>query len=104
MSETRDSVAEKYGEQKADESALRKALFPAPRPGPFGALRDLHALSVLAADVQGSVVVLIQVAQGLRARPTPDATLLADEHVKRAAVWLQNQVKHRAVHTLVVPG
>jgi hypothetical protein len=49
-------------------------------------------------------VMLIQVAQGLRDTGMLDACMLADEHVKRAAAWAQNQVKHRAVHTLVVPA
>jgi hypothetical protein len=98
-------AAENYGEEPSKEpAALRAALFPAPRPGPAGVLRDLHALTVMAADVQGSVVTLIPVAQGLRDPDMLDACLKADEHVKRAAAWAQNHVKHRAVHTLVVPA
>lgn len=97
--------AERYGEDKSGEpESLRKALFPASRTGPFGVLRDLHALTVLAADVQTSVVILIQVAQGLRDKGMLDACMLADEHVKRLTAWTLNQVKHRAVHTLVVPS
>jgi hypothetical protein len=66
-------------------------------------LRDLHALTVLAAGVQGSVVTLIQVARGLRDDEMLDACQTADGHVKRVAAWAQNQIKHRAVQTLVVP-
>ncbi len=47
---------------------------------------------------------LIQVAQGLRDPDMLGACLKADEPIKRAAAWVQNQVKHRAVHTLVVPA
>ena len=91
--------------EAADEpEALRKALFPAPRPGPFGVLRDLHALTVLLAEVQTATVVLIQVAQGLRDAAMLDACLLADEHVKRQLAWVQNHIKHRAVQTLTVPA
>ena len=99
------AAAEQYGEERSKEpAALRAALFPAPRPGPAGVLRDLHAAAVMAAEVEGSVVTLIQVARGLRDQPLHDAAAAADERVKRAAAWLQNHVKHRAVHTLVVPA
>jgi hypothetical protein len=97
--------AERYGEEASDlPEALRKALFPAPRPGPFGVLRDLHALTVFTAEVESSVVTLIQVAQGLRDADMLAAVQSADEHVKDAAAWALNHVKHRAVQTLVVPS
>lgn len=96
--------AEKYGAAEPGESkALRKALFPHPPPGPVGVLHDLHALAVQAADAQGAVITLIQVARGLRDAELLFACMKADEHVKRAAAWAGNQVKHRAVQTLTVP-
>jgi hypothetical protein len=97
--------AEKYGAKPADDPrAMRQALFRAARPGPFGVFLDLHALTVLTADVEAAVVALIQVAHGLRDPGMLDACRVADEHVKRAAAWAQNNLKHRAVHTLIVPA
>ena len=61
-------------------------------------------MGVFAAEVQGSVVTLIQLAQGLRDPGMLAACRLADEHVKRLAAWAQNHVKHRAVPTLTVPA
>ena len=33
-----------------------------------------------------------------------DTATAIESHAGRAAAWAQNHVKHRAVHTLVVPG
>jgi ferredoxin-nitrate reductase len=97
--------AGEYGEEASDEpAALRKTLFPAPRPGPFGVLRDLHALAVQVADVRAGVATLTKVAQGLRDAEMLAACTAAGEHVGRAAAWAQNQIEHRAVQTLVVPA
>ena len=32
-----------------------------------------------------------------------DATLHAEEQIRRIQAWLQNQIKHRSVHSLLVP-
>lgn len=77
---------------------------PAARPGPFGVLRDLHALAVLGAEVQTATVVLIQAAQALRDGELLGACLLADEHVKRQIAWALEHLKHRAPVTLTVPA
>ncbi|HLJ93577.1 MAG TPA: molybdopterin dinucleotide binding domain-containing protein [Gemmataceae bacterium] len=96
--------AEKYGESPAKEpETLRQTLFPAPRPGEFGELRDLQSLDVLTAAVHGANTVLFQAAQGLRDREMLDATLYAEEQIRRMQAWLLNQIKHRAVHSLIVP-
>jgi ferredoxin-nitrate reductase len=98
-------AAGRYGEESANEpAALRAALFPVPRPGPPGVLRDLHAAAVMAAELRGSVVTLIQVARGLRDADLLAAATAAEEHAERAATWAQNHVKHRAVQTLIVPA
>ncbi|HZU34911.1 MAG TPA: hypothetical protein VFA18_03330, partial [Gemmataceae bacterium] len=83
--------------------ALRQTLFPAPRPGELGELRDLQSLDVLAAAVHGANTVLFQGAQGLRDRQMLDTTLYAEEHIRRIQAWILNQVKHRAVHSSLVP-
>jgi predicted molibdopterin-dependent oxidoreductase YjgC len=97
--------AERYGETPpTDPEKLRQTLFPEPRPGPLGVLRDLHALDVLAADVHGSNTCVSQAAQALR-----DADLMAtcgwvEEHVRRQQAWLHTHLLHRAPHTLTVPA
>lgn len=96
--------ADAYGEHPPKEpETLRQTLFPAARPGPFGLLRDLGAVGLLATEAQTATVVLIQAAQGLRDAGFLAALMLADEHVKRQIAWAQNHVKHRTVQTLVVP-
>jgi hypothetical protein len=96
--------AEKYGEHPTKEpETLRQTLFPAPRPGEFGLLRDLQSLQVLAAAVHGTITVLFQAAQGLRDRPLLEATLHAEEQIERAQAWLLTQLKHRAVASLIIP-
>src|SRR5207249_4473885 len=59
--------AGKYGSQDAPEPGkLRAVLFPGARPGPFGVLRDLHGLAVLAVEVATANVALTQAARALR--------------------------------------
>lgn len=95
---------QRYGETASEEpEALRKALFPAPRPGEFGELRDLQSLLLLASAVHGANAVLLQAAQGLRDRSLWEETLRAEDRLLRIQAWAQDQVKHRAVHSLLVP-
>ncbi|HEY8504790.1 MAG TPA: molybdopterin dinucleotide binding domain-containing protein, partial [Gemmataceae bacterium] len=95
---------ERYGEHPAREpELLRQALFPTARPGEFGVLRDLQSLQVLAAAVHGANTVLSQAARGLRDRGMLDENLHAEEQIRRVQAWLLNQLKHRAVHSLIVP-
>jgi ferredoxin-nitrate reductase len=96
--------ARKYGEHPSREpQALRQVLFPEPRPGEFGELRDLQSLEILATAVHGGNTVLFQVAQGLRDKEMLAATLDAEDQLRRMLAWALNQVKHRTVHSLVVP-
>ena len=96
--------AAKYGEHpgKGPET-LRQVLFPTVRPGEFGELRDLQSLELLGTQVQGATTVLIQAAQGLRDRELLAASLHAAEQIRRVLAWADTQVKHRAVHSLLVP-
>ncbi|MFO0847087.1 MAG: molybdopterin-dependent oxidoreductase [Gemmataceae bacterium] len=99
-----EPFAARYGETPSKEpEQLRRTLFPAARPGEFGELRDLQSLELLAAAVHGANTVLVQVAQGLRDRELLAAALEADEQVRRIQAWAQTQVKHRSVHSLLVP-
>ena len=96
---------DRYGEQRSSEvEQLRSALFPRSRAGPFGALRDLHSLLVMATDIHVAITVSIQAAMGLR----DDELLAALRHMaeqnKRQQAWLTTQIKHRAVQTIVVPS
>ncbi len=97
-------VAKKHGEEKAKEPAkLRRTLFPGTRTGEFGELRDLQSLEVLATTLHGANTVVFQAAQGLRDRELLDVTLKAEDQIRRIQAWIANQVKHRAVHSLLVP-
>jgi hypothetical protein len=58
---------------------------------------------VLATAVHGGNTLLFQAAQRLRDRQMLDATLVAEEQLRRMLAWALTQVKHRAVHSLIVP-
>jgi hypothetical protein len=93
-----------HGEQATDEpKALRQALFPAPRPGAFGLLRDLQALKVFATEMQVANNVVSQAARGLRDAEMMAACGEVEERNRLQAAWLQTQILHRAAHTLIVP-
>ena len=63
-----------YGRQPEKEPrALRQTLFPKPRAGSFGLLRDLHALHVLAADAQVATKIVKDAARELRDEALHDA-------------------------------
>jgi anaerobic selenocysteine-containing dehydrogenase len=97
-------AAGKYGETPADEpEALRRALFPAARPGEYGEFRDMQSLEVLGVQVQGAVTALVMAAQGLRDDDLVATARDALERVKRVLAWASDQVKHRSVHALLVP-
>ncbi len=94
----------KHGEQKAKEPAkLRRTLFPGARTGEFGELRDLQSLEVFATTLHGANTVVLQVAQGLRDRDLVQLALKGEDQIRRIQAWIANQVKHRAVHSLMVP-
>jgi anaerobic selenocysteine-containing dehydrogenase len=105
LQETFVPFTKKYGEQPAKEpETLRKTLFPAARTGDFGVLRDLQCLEIFAAALHGTNTVLFQAAQGLRDREMLEATQYADEQIRRVQAWIQNQIKHRTVASLVIPS
>ncbi len=94
-----------YGEEKAEgPRELRGALFLVGRSGAFGALRDLQDLTVLASEAQVTRSVVSQAAKALRDEELVARCAELEEQGTRQREWLLGQVKHRAAHTVVVPG
>src|SRR5204863_9917586 len=81
-----------------------KALFPGPRPGAFGVLRDLQGLHVLASEVHAANTAVSQAAQGLRDAGLMAACGYVEEQNRRQQAWLHTHLLHRATHTLTVPS
>jgi formylmethanofuran dehydrogenase subunit D len=97
-------IADKYEAPRTTEpSALRKAVFPTSRPGAYGALKDLHALALLAADAYGTNTMVSQAAQAERDPEFMSICGFIDEQLRRQQAWLHTQILHRAPHTLTVP-
>jgi anaerobic selenocysteine-containing dehydrogenase len=95
----------RYGERDgAEPDRLRKALLPAARAGAFGLLRDLHDLSVLAAESHLTLAVVTQAAKALRDEGLVALCDRLEDQTRRQQGWLLTHVKHRAAHTLVVPS
>lgn len=82
---------------------LQQVLFPTARTGSFGLLRDLHALLVLASEVEVSTLVVMQAARVLGDEALLAACTASKEQVARQKAWLVTHLQHRAPHTLVVP-
>ena len=83
--------------------SLRSTLFPSARTGAFGLLRDLHSLLVLHSETHVALTVVMQAAKELRDERLLDACHHLEERGLTQKAWLENQIKHRAPHTLVVP-
>jgi anaerobic selenocysteine-containing dehydrogenase len=83
---------------------LRRALFPAPRSGAYGALRDLQSLEILAEEIRMANTTVSQAAKGLRDLDLMAACGLVEEQNRRQRAWLHEQVLHRSVHTVTVPS
>jgi hypothetical protein len=81
IGETRDSVADVWGERA----------------------RHLHALSVMSAEVNVSLTVVMQASKELRDDELLGVCIYLDEQNKRQQAWLVTQIEHRVPHTLVVP-
>jgi hypothetical protein len=96
--------AKEYGSAAAKEpEQLRLTLFPTARPGPFGVLRDLQSLKLMAGQVQTANTSVSQAAKGLRDEALMAACGQVEERARRQEAWLHNQVLHRSAHTLNVP-
>lgn len=96
--------SDKYGEKEVESrEKLRSTLIPKVRSGAFGLLRDLDSLFVMSSAGHVSLTIVMQSAKALR-----DDELLAvctslNEQSLRQQSWLEDQIKHRAPHVLVVP-
>lgn len=96
--------AARYGEHEAEQpNELRSTLFPDPRPGVFGLLRDLQNLVVMATENAVTLTSALKAVHALR-----DEALLAlcchlEDQTKRQQAWLLAQVERPSARTLVVP-
>lgn len=95
----------KYGERSEKEPReLRKTLFPKPRAGGFGLLRDLHALHVLAADAHVATKVLKDAARELRDDALHELCLLLYGQNQRQQAWIDTMIKETDAQSVVVPS
>ncbi len=95
----------KYGEQSEKEPrALRQTLFPKPRAGGFGLVRDLHALHILAADAHVAAKVLKDAAHELRDDALYEVCLFVYGQNQRQLAWVDTMIKESAPQAVVVPS
>ncbi len=95
----------RYGRQAEKEpKALRQVLFPRPRSGGFGLLRDLHALHVLAADAQAATRIVNNAARELRDEELHALCLHLVEQGRRQQAWVDTMIKESAAQSVVVPS
>lgn len=91
-----------YGTRKEREpQALRKALFPRPRAGGFGLLRDLHAL---ADEVHVATKIIKDAARELRDDALYELCLSLYERNQRQQAWADTMIKESAAQSVVVPS
>jgi ferredoxin-nitrate reductase len=95
---------DRYGRHQ-DRAAerLRKALFPAPRHGDFGLLRDLHSLYILAAELTITSEITIHAAQEIRDADLMSLCDFARDQSRRQEIWCLTQSQENAAQALVVP-
>jgi hypothetical protein len=92
-----------FEKEKDDEAEeLSDAVFPKPRMGSFGLLRDLHALSLLVHESQMCWTILLQAARALRNAEMESICLECGAHVKKETMWLETKIKNSAPQVLVV--
>jgi ferredoxin-nitrate reductase len=95
---------EHYGRREQGSAILlRETLFPAPRHGDFGLLRDLHSLNVLAAELTITAEIAVHAAQEIR---DPDLLALCEfarDQSRRQGIWCHTQAQENAAQALVVP-
>ncbi|MFO0929680.1 MAG: nitrate reductase [Gemmataceae bacterium] len=95
---------DQYGEQRSTEPhALRETLFPAPRAGGFGLLRDLHSLQVLVTDAHVAVQVVKNAARELRDDDLHALCLLLYGQNQRQQAWVDTMIQADGPQAVVVP-
>ena len=97
-----DFVKKNGSDEREEGPELFKELFGNMRMGPYGLLRDLHALSLLIHDTHTCWTVLHQGAMALR---NSELELMCKEAVVRlnkASMWVSTRIKNAAPQILVV--
>jgi hypothetical protein len=94
----------RYG-RRPDGSAsrLRQTLFPTPRHGDFGLLRDLHALYVLSGEITATTEIAVHAAQEIRDAELVSLCKFALDQSRRQEIWCLTQCQENAAQALVVP-
>ncbi|MBT1695401.1 hypothetical protein KK083_00845 [Fulvivirgaceae bacterium PWU4] len=85
-----------------ESPGLFKALFANMRIGPYGLLRDLHALSLLIHDAHTSWTIL---QQGAMAQRNTRLELVCKEalaHLNKESMWVETRIKNAAPQILIV--
>jgi anaerobic selenocysteine-containing dehydrogenase len=83
---------------------VRETLFPKPRAGGFGLLRDLHALHVLCSDAHVATKVVKDAARMLRDDELHEQCLFLSGQNQRQLAWIDTMIKSNAAQALVVPS
>jgi hypothetical protein len=95
---------DRYGRHHDGAAAqLRKTLFPEPRHGDFGLLRDLHSLYVLAAELTIASEISVHAAQEIRDADLVSLCEFARDQSRRQEIWCLTQAQENAAQALVVP-
>jgi hypothetical protein len=97
------SVAERYGEEGAEEpERLHAQALETTREGGVGLLRDLQDLYLLAALLQTTWTLLDQAAQGARDGELHQIAQDATRQVTRTTTWLTTHLKAASTQVLLV--
>jgi glutamate-1-semialdehyde aminotransferase len=90
------------GDEKDESFQLFKTLFANVRTGPYGLLRDLHALSLLIHEAHTSWTILHQAAMAIRNNELKMLCEEAGVHLKKESMWAETRIKNAAAQILVV--
>jgi hypothetical protein len=95
-------MVEKYDAKKDDEAKDLSAVLFENRMGALGLLRDLHALWLMASEVEICYKIILQAAQALRDKELELSCEQFSSHTLRQKAWLLTKIRHSASQTLVV--
>jgi hypothetical protein len=98
-----EKLLAEFKKEKDDEpEEIFDSVFPKPRIGAFGLLRDLHALSIVVHEAQMCWIVLLQASRALRNAEMEEICLEFGQHFKKETMWLLTKIKNAAPQVLVV--
>lgn len=98
-------IAQRYGEERADEpERLHADGLSRTRSGGVGLLRDLQDLYTLASFVDITWTVLGQAAQGTRDRELLGAVGSCEADTQQQLRWLNTRIKQAAPQALIASG